>query len=101
MAFLDEWKEKSGDIARAGVAKSKQIMEMAKCRLDIMAEQDAIKRAYQQIGMRYYAQNGAEPEREYADACRKITAAKMKIAAKERRVEELRGNVDQEQADWE
>lgn len=92
MAFLEDMIERTGDAARAGVAKSKQIMEMAKCRLDIMAEQDAIKRACQQIGTRYYAQNGAAPDGEYADVCKKITAAKARIAARERRIEELRGN---------
>lgn len=97
MAFLDELKEKTGDVARAGAAKSKQIVEMAKCRIDIMAEQDAIRKAYQQIGKRYYAQHGAAPQDGYADACKTIKQAEATIAAKERRIKVLRGHDGQTQ----
>ena len=97
MAFFDKLKEtvsdigeKMGDLAQTGVAKSKQLAEIAKLKAANMAEQDTIKKAYLEIGKLYYAEKGATPEGGYAAACEKITAAKANIAANNAKIEEIK-----------
>lgn len=90
MAFFDNLKEKVTDLAQAGVAKSKQMAEIAKLKAANMAEQDAIKKAYLEIGKLYYAEKGTTPEGGYVAACEKITAAKANIAANNAKIEELK-----------
>lgn len=90
MAFFDNLKEKVTDLAQAGVAKSKQMAEIAKLKAANMAEQDAIKKAYLEIGKLYYAEKGTTPEGGYAAACEKITAAKANIAANNAKIEGLK-----------
>lgn len=95
MAFFDELKEKVTDLAQAGVAKSKQLAEIAKLKTANLAEQDAIKKAYLEIGKLYYAEKGSTPEGGYAAACARITAAKANIAANNAKIEELKDGDDE------
>ena len=95
MAFFDNLKEKVSDLAQTGVAKSKQLAEIAKLKAANMAEQDAIKKAYLEIGKLYYAEKGSTPEGGYAAACDKINAAKAKIAANNAKIEELKDGDDE------
>jgi len=90
MAFFDNLKEKVADLAQAGVAKSKQLAEIAKLKAANMAEQDTIKKAYLEIGKLYYAEKGTTPEGGYAAACEKITTAKANIAANNAKIEDLK-----------
>lgn len=90
MAFFDNLKGKVSDLAQAGVAKSKQLAEIAKLKAANVGEQDAIKKAYLEIGKLYYAEKGSTPEGGYAAACEKITAAKANIAANNAKIEELK-----------
>lgn len=90
MAFLDQLKEKVADLAQAGVAKSKQLAEIAKLKAANMSEQDAIRKAYLEIGKLYYAEKGATPEGGYAAACERITAAKANIAANNAKIEDVK-----------
>ena len=82
MAFLDELKDRAMDLGRAGVAKSKQLAEITKLSLNNASEEDAIKKAYVEIGKLYYAE-------------RRITAAKVNIEENKNRIAELKaeGNV--------
>ena len=82
--------EKVGDLAQTGVAKSKQLAEIAKLKAANMSEQDAIKKAYLELGKIYYAEKGATPEAAYAAACGRIDAAKANIAANNARIEDLK-----------
>ena len=52
-------KDRATDLAQAGVAQSKRLAEIAKLKAANMAEEDAIKKAYIEIGKLYYAENGA------------------------------------------
>lgn len=90
MAFFDELKEKAVDLAQAGVAKSKQLGEIAKLSVSNLGEEDAIKKAYIEIGKLYYAERGMAPEAAYAALCGKITAAKKNIEDNKSRIEELK-----------
>ena len=76
MAFsFDDLREKVTDLAQSGVAKSKQLAEIAKLKTSNMGE-DTIKKAYLELGRLYYAERGAAPEGAYAAACGRISQAK-------------------------
>lgn len=90
MGFFDNLKEKATDLAQSGVAKSKQLAEIAKLKTANMGEEDTIKKAYVEIGKLYYAEKGHAPEGAYAAACEKITASKAAIEANNDRIAELK-----------
>ena len=83
-------KDKATDLAQAGVAQSKRLAEIAKLKTANMAEEDAIKKAYLELGKLYYAENGAAPEGAYAAACERITASKALIETNNERITELK-----------
>lgn len=87
---FDSLKDKAKDLAQTGVSKSKQLGEIAKLNLANVAEEDAIRKAYIEIGKLYYAERGMAPEPAYAALCEKITAAKVNIEENKNRVEELK-----------
>ncbi len=90
--FLDNLKDKAVDLAQTGVAMSKQVAEIAKLKTANLAEEDAIKKAYIEIGKLYYAERGMAPEAAYAALCEKITTAKVTIEENKSRIEELKSN---------
>lgn len=93
---IDMLKDKTVDLAQAGVAQSKRLAEMAKLKVANMAEEDAIKKAYTEIGKLYYAEKGAVAEGPYASACEKITAAKAAIEVNNDRIAELKESEDED-----
>lgn len=94
MAFLDDLKDKTLDLAQAGVAKSKQIVEIAKLNLSNAAEEDAMKKAYVEIGKLYYAERGMAPDGAYVALCEKITAARINIEENKARIAEIKAAND-------
>lgn len=92
MAMFDfeALKDKAKDLAQTGVNKSKQLGEIAKLNLANVGEEDAIRKAYIEIGKLYYAERGMAPEPAYAALCEKITASKVAIEENKNRVEELK-----------
>ena len=95
MAFFDSLKETVTDLAQAGVAKSKQVAEIAKLKAANMSEEDAIKKAYIELGKLYYAERGVAPEAAYISGCEKITAAKANIEANNAKIAELKAEDDE------
>lgn len=93
---FDTLKDKATDLAQAGVAQSKRLAEIAKLKMSNMAEEDAVKKAYLEIGKLYYAEQGASPDGAYAAACERITAAKAAIEANNDRIAELKRPGDPE-----
>lgn len=97
MAFfdnLDSIKDRAKDLAQSGVAKSKQIAEIAKLKTANMAEEDTIRKAYIEIGKLYYAERGMAPDAAYAALCQKITAAKVNIEENKSRIETIKADED-------
>ncbi|BDF67398.1 hypothetical protein CE91St43_13700 [Oscillospiraceae bacterium] len=90
MAFFDTFKDKAMDLAQTGVAKSKQLAEIAKLNLANAGEEDNIKKAYIELGKLYYAERGMAPEAAYAALCEKVTAAKVNIEENKARIDELK-----------
>ena len=90
MAFFDDLKDKAADLGRAGMAKSKQMMEITKLSLNNASEEDAIKKAYVEIGKLYYAEQGSAPDPAYAGLCQRITTAKINIEENKARIAQLK-----------
>lgn len=99
MAFFDELRDKTMDLAQAGVAKSKQLMEIAKLNLANTSEEDAIKKAYIEIGKLYYAERGMAPDAAYVALCEKITSSKINIEENRAKINELKAESDVKDAD--
>lgn len=93
---FENLKDRATDLAQAGVAQSKRLAEIAKLKTANMAEEDAIKKAYMEIGKLYYAEQGATPDGAYAAACEKITASKALIETNNERIAELKQPGDPE-----
>ena len=93
---FESLKDRAADLAQAGVAQSKRLAEIAKLKTANMAEEDAIKKAYIEIGKLYYAEKGATPDGAYAAACEKITASKAVIETNNERIAELKQPGDPE-----
>lgn len=89
-------KDRATDLAQAGVAQSKRLAEIAKLKTANMAEEDAIKKAYIEIGKLYYAEQGAAPDGAFAAACERITASKAVIETNNERIAELKQPGDPE-----
>ena len=89
MAFFDEFKEKAADLAQVGMAKSKQLAEIARLNLINTGEEDTIRKAYQELGRIYYAERCNAPEPAYSALCEKITAARITIEENKDRIAQL------------
>lgn len=90
MAFFDDLKSKAAELTQVGVAKSKQLAEIAKLNLANSGEEDTIRKAYIEIGKLYYAERGMAPEAAYSALCEKITTAKINIEENKARIAELK-----------
>ena len=100
MGFFDNFKEKATDLVQAGAAQSKRLAEIAKLKTANMAEEDAIKKAYIELGKLYYAEKGATPDAAYAASCEKITASRAAIETNNERLAELKEKGGDTDADF-
>jgi len=98
---FDSLKENAKDLAQTGVArakeftdvvfdKGKKLTEIGKLKVQNASEQDAIKKAYLELGKLYYAERGAAPEPAYAALCEKITACQDKIDYNNERIADMK-----------
>ena len=93
MAFLDNLnleglRERASDLANSGIAKSKNLAEIARLKTGIMAEEDALRRAYIEIGkavcesLETGAEAGIDAYVEKVKGCKALIAEnEAKIAA--------------------
>lgn len=79
MAFLDETEGSCNGSWAGRRGQSKQLAEITKLSLNNASEEDAIKKAYVEIGKLYYAERGMAPEAAYVALCERITAAKSTL----------------------
>jgi len=94
MAFFENLKERATGLAQSGVAKSKELAEIGKLKLDNADEENTIRKAYIEIGKLYYAERGMTPDAAYAALCEKITASKAKIEENNARIAAIRADDD-------
>lgn len=90
MALIDDLKVKAVELTQAGVAKSKQLAEIARLNLANAGENDSIRKAYLELGKLYYAERGMAPEAGYTALCEKITAAKINIEENNARIAQIK-----------
>ena len=87
---LEDIMGRVSDLAQAGAAKAREIAEIAKLKVNNAAEQEAIRKAYLELGKLYYAERGAAPEAPYAVLCEKVTASKEKIAYNKQKIVDIK-----------
>ena len=98
MAFnFDELKRKTGDLAQKGadwaqlgMNKAAQMAGVAKLKAANLSEEDTIRKAYSELGRRYYMIHGSAPEVEFVDVIQEIEEAKAKIQANNEKIAELK-----------
>lgn len=94
MTSFEEIRDMALDLAQAGVAKAKELTDIAKLNIANTAEEEAIKKAYVELGKLYYAERGMAPEGAYATLCEKITAAKTRIDENKSKISDIRCDGD-------
>lgn len=81
---------KAKELIDAGVAKTRELTEVGRLKVENASEQEAIKKAYLEIGKLYFAERGMAPEAPYTALCEKIAASKAKIEYNEERIADMR-----------
>ena len=71
---------KARELADTGAAKAKELSEIGKLKVQNSTEQEAIRKAYSELGKLYYAERGSAPEAAYVDLCQRITDALARIS---------------------
>ena len=77
-------------MAQTGVAKAKDLTEIAKLKMNNASEKDAIRKAYAEIGKIYYAQHGDDPDPAFASLCAQIAERMEKIAYNDERITDIK-----------
>lgn len=98
MAFnFDDLKRKTGDLAQKGadwaqlgMNKAAQMAGVAKLKAANLGEEETIRKAYAELGRRYYMIHGAAPEVEFVDVIQEIEEAKAKIQANNEKIAEMK-----------
>lgn len=96
MAFFDNLKEKAAELADkakeladSGVSKAKELSEISKLKVQNANERDTMRKAYLEIGKRFYAAHGTE-DGPYADLCAQIANAQAKIDYNNERIADMK-----------
>ena len=101
--FTESGIAKARELADSGVAKAKEITEIGKLKVSNSTEQEAIRKAYSELGKLYFAERGSAPEAAYADACQRITDALARISYNNERIADIKaaGHIGDEEAEAE
>ena len=91
---------KARELADTGVARAKELTEIGKLKVNNSAEQEAIRKAYSELGKLYYAERASAPEPAYADICQRITDAMARISYNNERIADIKaaGQITNEEA---
>ena len=81
---------KAKELADAGVAKVKEASEIGKLKVQNSTEQEAIRKAYFDLGKLYYAEHGSAPEAAYAELCQSITDSLARISYNNERIADIK-----------
>ncbi len=92
---------KARELADTSAAKAKEIAEIGKLKVNNSTEQEAIRKAYSELGKLYYAERGSAPEAAYADACQRITDALARISYNNERIADIKaaGHISDEEVE--
>lgn len=91
------------ELTDTGVAKAKEMAEIGKLKVQNSTEQEAIRKAYSDLGKLYYAERGSAPEAAYADQCQRITDALARISYNNERIADIKaaGHLSDEEVETE
>ena len=81
---------KAKELASAGAAKARELSEIGKLKVQNSTEQEAIRKAYSDLGKLYYAEHGSDPEGPYAELCRSITDSLARISYNNERIADIK-----------
>ena len=81
---------KAKELANAGAAKARELSEIGKLKVQNSTEQEAIRKAYSDLGKLYYAEHGADPESACAELCQRITDALARISYNNERIADIK-----------
>ena len=81
---------KAKELASAGAAKARELSEIGKLKVQNSTEQEAIRKAYFNLGKLYYAEHGSEPEAAYAELCQSITDSLAHISYNNERIADIK-----------
>ncbi len=81
---------KAKELADTGATRAKEIGEVGKVKVSNSTEQEAIRKAYSELGKLYYAERGSAPEAPYVDACQRITDAMARISYNNERIADIK-----------
>ena len=92
---------KAKDLADTAAVKAKELSEIGKLKVQNSTEQEAIRKAYSDLGKLYYAERGSAPEAAYADLCQRITDALARISYNNERIADIKaaGQITDEEID--
>lgn len=86
MSFLDTITSKSKEAA----GKAKNLADIASLKSKIAGCEAQVKKAYQEIGQKYYEEMGSEPRAEYIDSCEAIKKALAEIEELQEKIAALK-----------
>ena len=91
---------KAKELADTGATRAKELTEIGKLKVNNSAEQEAIRKAYSELGKLYYAERASAPEPAYADICQRITDAMARISYNNERIADIKaaGQITDEEA---
>ena len=81
---------KAKELAGTGVAKAREVSEIGKLKVQNSTEQEAIRKAYSDLGKLYYAERGSAPEAAYAELCQSITDSLARISYNNERIADIK-----------
>lgn len=87
---FDAIKSRITELAQGGMSKAKEMAEIARLKVNNAAEEDAVRKAYTEIGKLYFAQRGMDPEPAFAALCAKIVESKERIAYNDERITDIK-----------
>ena len=98
---FESLKDKAVVAAQTGVTKAKELTEIGKLKVNNSAEQEAIRKAYSELGKLYYAERASAPEPAYADICQRITDAMARISYNNERIADIKaaGQISDEEVE--
>ena len=81
---------KARELTDTGVVKAKEVAEIGKLKVQNSTEQEAIRKAYFELGKLYYAERGSAPEAAYVEQCQRITDALARISYNNERIADIK-----------
>ncbi len=87
-------------MTQEGINRSRQMAEITRLKLNNRSEEEAIKKAYMELGKLYYAEHGTAPDGIYVALCSRISKCNDAIEANLAQIALLRSAPNVTEADF-